>query len=594
MCSPREALYIVNSLHYSTGPALPSDALRQDPPILRDSSSHVVPLEPINFGISISPRLAAHSFLHLLLRRGSSDEAAKYAELMMQQGIRVHRSTTDAIVQSLCGASPTLSPSKLLDKLKARFPFTPKITNIPSHQSHSGIQAAQGILSCARRFGQERTERMYENLIYSCILQGELIVASLLFVLLVKDWEVYKARKDAKVQDQLSTDVATLREANHTRPQHPMKPPFPELYLFTTLTDGIRSAFSREPDDPGGEARLQEPLQALANLVALVDEGQLRSGHISSLISLLYNCPRTSKTVNIRRGGKEVSLEAYSYFHDFLSRLITTLKTPMPLHPSLDTRSCNALLHYALRHRFSPALTTDVLEHICVRLKPNTTTANILLHSGSLLRRTDITQAALDILRRSSDLGSVVADRLHSDHIPKPHSERGHLEVKGDKRLERGLKRLRQEEFKLPKQMVAFTPLSADVYTLVAFISHLTSTGRPGAVAEIVFKIFPELCTVDQSSSGKISPRAYRLQRRKAQEVCVHKAVQLGPHFFSALINALAKAGRTGLAERVWVLAQQAERASWIPHLARGVEPWLLPIHAYTSMVQCYVDEARR
>lgn len=75
------------------------------------------------------------------------------------------------------------------------------------------------------------------------------------------------------------------------------------------------------------------------------------------------------------------------------------------------------------------------------------------------------------------------------------------------------------------------------------------------------------------------------------------RAVSLGPWFFIAVLNALTKAGKTGLAERVWLLAKQAERASLTGAIGidgNPMKPWCLPIHAYTIMLQCYGAEARR
>ncbi|KAI0761738.1 hypothetical protein BC629DRAFT_1597261 [Irpex lacteus] len=323
-CAPRERpctlstpplLHISWPLVYSTHPT------NQDEVRPRDSPS---PPEHISFGRSVSPRLAAHSFLHKLVRQGFSNQAAKYTELMMQQNIRIHRRTTEAIVQSLCARGTPLDPSQLLDKVKGRASFKPKINDIPSHLGHSGISAAQSILACARRFGQKRTERMYENLIYSCIMQGEIIVASLLFVLLVKDWQKYKALKEAQAQDQtqgtsdgtsdhvssiLRTPLfkvillCTLRRIFLHRPSlsnSKTPPTVSSLQLLTAITSEIRDALRQDTDDPGGEEYLQASLQALANLASLIDHDQLHFGSASSLITTLYNCPKTAHAVEVQ------------------------------------------------------------------------------------------------------------------------------------------------------------------------------------------------------------------------------------------------------------------------------------------------------
>ncbi|KAI0092499.1 hypothetical protein BDY19DRAFT_990216 [Irpex rosettiformis] len=615
MCSPREALYIVNSLHYST-----FLSPQPSPTLLPGQDERTAPhnpalLEHIKFDRSVSPRLASHSFLHMLVRQGSSHQAAKYAELMMQQNIRVHRRTTEAIVRSLCARRASLHPSRFLDKIKEQASFTPRINDIPSNLDHSALVAAQSILSCARKFGQERTERMYENLIYSCIVQGEIIVASLLFVLLVKDWQSYQARKEAVTREQLSAAALDdhsghpstissksviqsyprsrlprrIRANVRAAVQHLDKPPYPQLQSLAAITSEIRTVLLRDPNDPGGEEYLQASLQALANLASLIDNDQMHFGNVSSLISLLYGCPRTAHTIRIEQGDMEVTVKAYSHFHGCLSRMIATLKDRQP---AFDTRSCNSLLHYALCHRMSPRQASkSVLSYMAQRKKFNTVTANILLNSGTRLRRADINQVALDILGQTLDGRQLSIDRVDDSQPRRPNVDYRSASPK----FTLGLKRLKRQEFKSPKSLQSFSKqVSADVHTLVAYIAHLTSTGRPHAVADLVFKILPELCAIDHPSWGNVSFEERQSLMEKQKEIGMQRAIRLGPYFFTALLNALAKAGRTGLTERVWCLAQQAERASWDSQSSSGIEPWLLPTHAYTIMIQCYAAESTK
>lgn len=136
--------------------------------------------------------------------------------------------------------------------------------------------------------------------------------------------------------------------------------------------------------------------------------------------------------------------------------------------------------------------------------------------------------------------------------------------------------------------------LQTDLYTLVAWLQHLTSTGNPQLAVDLVFRMFPEMNIEDQPAREDGASDASKLLRERLHEACLRRAVRLGPHVFAALLNALVKAGRTGLAERVWLLAQEAERASWNPGFTADVRPWCLSIHAYTSMIQCYSNEATR
>ena len=91
-----DAYYIVNSLQSSVHP---------DPkpihkiPIVRSLPHR--PFFPLDFGRPISPRLAAHSLLHGLLRVGLTIKAYKLAEEMMADGIKLRPKSLDATIRSL-------------------------------------------------------------------------------------------------------------------------------------------------------------------------------------------------------------------------------------------------------------------------------------------------------------------------------------------------------------------------------------------------------------------------------------------------------------------------------------------------------------
>lgn len=516
LSAPREALYIVNSLHYSTFPLQDQHAFRPQPNAYPVTSSHsalpsntTTPPAPIEFGKPISPRLAAHSFLHLLLRRGQLSEAAEYAELMMQQGIRLRTNTTQVILESLCNPVSVLHPSTMIEKFKVPFKASRTTLQLPKDISHPGTGAAFRILQYAREFGQHRSERMYETLMSALLLQGEILIGSLLFVLLVKDWQAYKARRETT--DRLDADSVTAypglghtveksrtpsraKTISHTRHLNshcmvttlakqpsPSPPPYPSRNLLRALVDEIDFVLSQDPINPGDDEYLQEPLQALASLVSQLENGGLHSRHMSSVMHTIQNCPKTEHEVSIERYGGVLSVKAYPYFHDFLAGLIASFKaTNWKATKQLDLSSCNTLLHYALRHRMSPALASGVLDHICTHFKPTIVTINILLRSGTLLRRMDIAGHALEVLRESSDMRALL------DAGPPPMPEvvtatKGHATKL---KLDDGMRRLFDEQFDMPAQMLTLCgPLQSDLYSLLAYIQHLTATGLTGIAA---------------------------------------------------------------------------------------------------------------
>ncbi|KAH9938688.1 uncharacterized protein B0H18DRAFT_23406 [Fomitopsis serialis] len=163
-------------------------------------------------------------------------------------------------------------------------------------------------------------------------------------------------------------------------------------------------------------------------------------------------------------------------------------------------------------------------------------------------------------------------------------------------RQSRVLQRLDEEDWEVPEAFVnAPVDVPVNARTLAEYVTHVTATGKPGVIANVLFRMMPELAIVDHPTWGRTddsrrrSPLPPRLRKRY-----LRRAVRHGPHVYSALLNALAKAKKTGAAERVWLLAKQAEQASWVPNFVPDVEPWCLPVHAYTSMMRCYAQEANR
>ncbi|KAF7799100.1 hypothetical protein EIP86_010330 [Pleurotus ostreatoroseus] len=651
-----DALYVVNSLHHSQqlyGRQDPDEhhgsksSKSPPPPSPPPSSSptQAIRFNPIEFGQAVSPRLSAHCLLHELIRRGENFKAGCIAELMMRRGIRIRKTSLEKIMGSfITNSLPSLTrqPLRRLDKYAAA-----GLTIHPEHFINPGNRAAYRILMHARKYGQDRSRRMYESLISNCLMQGEIIVGTLLFVLLVKDWQAHAARKAAEHSDAAEDDSISSRdhapvggrvlqvESDRFKyiPPPPQDPelwrgyaltPYPNGRILKRITGSIERALRHSPDPGGGQAQLQEPLQALANLVLLVQEGHIHFGHISPIIRAIIRCPKTQERIWIRKGRHVVQVDGYGYLHGFLLRIIRSFEGKNKLqYPPLDKRCYNFLLHYALRHRLSPSLASTILDHMCTkrRLGPTIETYNILLRSGTLLRRSDMTSAVLGVLGQDErSFGKLVAtlqsiEPLPSSDTPDQNDDRAVVQSQADiqedtsvdrhdsivcvqpqvrGRLALKLYKLQREGLELPEQIRSNTDMPlADPFTLSSFIAYLVATGRPHLMADAVFYIFPEL-NYQNEAWAELTPKQALAARSHARDECVKRAAYLGPVFFAALLNALSKAGRTGLAERIWLLAVEAEQASWIPDFCPGVKPWRLPIHAYTSMLQCYARESSR
>ncbi|KAH9843776.1 uncharacterized protein C8Q71DRAFT_697742 [Rhodofomes roseus] len=641
-CKYGDALYLINSLLESHNP----ESLASSRSALIDSKSHspASPAAPIDFGRPISPRVPAHAFLHALVRAGLAKRAASYAAVFQDCGIQLRPATVTLLIHSL-----TSTPSKPLGGLLAGMGLHGRRKKVPAGEnvlkirssmvSDTCTRAAVKLMLHARMQGQRRTEYTYNQIIKNLLLHGEIIMGSLFVVLFFKCMELQKARADMASDASADANAAPLC-ADGCSPFVPIRRDY-SFHLSRTAVDTMNSVLremdkameslsSAEADDD--RDRLASILQALANLAMLLDTGQLPTDRISTLVRTLYSCPKTNQYVWILDGSrKPVRVKAYRYFHNVLMRLIHSLTKPDPMDrppPHLDIGSYNTLLFYALRHRVSPALASGILDHMYSKreppLKSNIVTYNTLLRAGTLLRRKDISDFALralrggygrsgaDVLQHSTRPGvlrpdpeeplaapaPILGSQRRAEDPPAAKSSRDNESSSAPQSYtlqSRVLRRLSEEDWDVPEAFSGAQCVTVDAHTFVSFISYITATGKPGVIVNVLFRMLPELAIVDHPTWGHTDDSRQRARLSLGlRKRYLRQAVRHGPRVFSALLNALAKAKATGAAERVWLLAKQAEKASWLPNFVPDVKPWCLPVHAYTSMMRCYAQEARR
>lgn len=528
----------------------------------------------------------------------------------MEQGIRIRASTTQSIIHTLtpkyAESLKLMSLTNVFSRLKVA--EGPKVLELRSSLiGDPCTRAAVKLLENARVWGQQRSERMWENVIKTTLMQGEIIVASLLFVLLIKDWELRKALADAAREPDDIVQPTSNKQPFRLPPDvYARRSPHPSVQIMNLILKEIDKGLCRTPQSTEDEGYKVIHLQALAMFAMLLDTGQLPPHSRAAVIRSLYSCPKLYDFVWIKKhNGRAIRVCAYPYFQQVLMRLIESLRTPCRSNGMrLDLRSYNALLWYALRHRLSPDLASRVLDHMCKYrdppLQPNVVTYNILLRAGTLVRENDISETALQALRRhkpNHEYGITAEPPAHrsrkAEQDIKVEDTCGDDESKPPTVFFAGLRRLATEQMRVPESTF-LSPTLADATTLNSYITHLTSSGSPEVVADVLFIILPELRIIDHPSWGSLTSAQRGALRRESKEVCLRRAVRHGPYVFAAILNALVKAGKLGLAERVWLLAKQAESASWIPGFVPGVAPWFLPIHAYTTMLQGYAHEARK
>ena len=512
------------------------------------------------FNMDVAPRLPSHVLMHCLVRLNLPDQASTLARQMMLAGVPVRCKTLEAIFRCI-----KENPNR---DVNDRRPFMPTellesnniLTLKPSMLSDRGTEFAIDLLMVARQSRQRRSQNMFRILMALCIVNGEIIVASLLFGILMRDWQAREFTGD-------------LVPENGTRPKAHPKTPFPIYTYLERICNSVTRTLASDKSDVDSQFAFKSSLQALANLTTLLNRQNIAYHNLNPLITTLYNCPRVPDMVWIYdHSDNPKQVVAYRYFHKVLHRFILSLPTHPPAQderekilPPLDIYSYNCLLHYALRHRNSTALAETILHHMIHEryqpLEPDTTTLNIIARSGTLLRDSEIANLALSKLKGkwSSLMAAPSASESSPTHSPLPSL------------------------LNIPEQ-------EDDKYTLTARIAHLTATGQPHRVADLLSILFPTLNLAGDQHYSK--DELDELDGRRKQDL--RRSMLLGPVVFTSLLNALQKSGRTGLAERVWERAKMAERMSWTVKVSGQLQPWCLPVLAYTIMIKLYAEEAKK
>jgi hypothetical protein len=642
------AFYLLKSMHSASHPQSYDN---------KQSRSKLFPpsFVPITFGRPINYRLSAHALVHALLRVDMPRKAADVTHWMMKHGVRVRSLTLEATIKAQL---PQFSDASRRHQVSmpdpARINDGTRVLRLRSKMvSHLSTRFAISLLLQARRSRQQRTQKIWDWLIHTCLLQGEVIVGTLLFTILVKDFALKRQlasqllaqqQRTAAAQDSPPHDPVVVQEMESEYRSYGEV--FPHKKLLQSLASAVDDILSRDP--PPDSHLVSGALQALANLAWLLDHRKISFPEIAPLIRAMYRCPRLENEVWIYDAdNKAIRMGIHAYCHSVLKGLINDLpRNPMSRHrssdvgrstphlPSLDLDAYNSLLHYALRHRLSPALANRVLTHMMEErhkpLQPDIATFNILIRSGTLLKKNGLSEKVLEALRRCKE------NQQHAIRVvPRmewQEEEQAGVESASEPPIipfshspySQSLHQLYREEVSLHDALVTLTrPLLADSHTLTTYITHLTSTNRAHVIPDILFHLLPELFIIDHPSYSMRAPEERLRMRVRGRERSLRRAVLYGPWIFCALLNALRKAGQTGLAERVWLLAKEAERASWLPQFwsespsdaAGGPDvdmhrvatdddvigkagkqgatgPWCLPVHAYTTMLQCYASES--
>lgn len=526
----------------------------------------------IQYTCPVSSRLSSHALLHGLLRFGLSKKAYKLTRLMIQDGVNVRSRTLQAVMQALYPPMPaTFRPARPIN--------TEPVLRIGMAQDQ-GTRMAISLLKLAQKSWHKRTRSMYKTLLALCILNGEIILGSLVFGYMIRHWEMHVAENAGANQPMPSP--ATGNSDIKRRPKQfipRLEGLRPSATMLQPLLEGINANLKYKCDD----GSVQAASQALAIIANLLDQNGLPISNLSLLLSILSKIPKADHFVWVEENGKRTEKKAYNYFQHVLQRLILNLPSRTSiayrpgqcLTPALDLPSYNALLRYSLRHRSSLSLGHAVVTHMLNErrrgLKPDIITFNIMISSGTIMQNFHIVEMALSVLRRNPKnhlLTSAMADEVTYDDptscIAKPA--------------------VQDPDATWFEEIADHHIPDMDSRTLCSYIDYLVVTGRPSNVAVLFALLMPEL----QKWRRHLPPYEKKALRR----AYIRKAVTLGPLVFSSILKALYKAGKCGVAERVWLVALAAEKASRDPRF--GCSRWTLPVHAYTAMIQCYGTQIRK
>ncbi|EIN10193.1 hypothetical protein PUNSTDRAFT_64605, partial [Punctularia strigosozonata HHB-11173 SS5] len=575
-------------------------------------------LNPIDFGRAVPSRLAAHALVHGLIRQGLTAKAAKEVRTLMEDGMKIRTKTLEACLLSLNPSNPPMQTHTQLPLILKKKPVLPLPKRVSQDQAVGPevlhlrgslvtdpyTRFAVRLVLEARRQGYKRTKRSYNIAALLALVQGELLVASLIYATSVKD---HNANDTPAATE---SEAVSAPHVTHTLRWRKERERLASRPVMQALTSTILSTLT-QPRTPEGDnyPSYDAAFQALANLASLMDDHLVPSQDLATLISALSSAPydKSAKVWIRKRNGPDCQVYAGRYFERVLDRFMESLLAGgvRPIGP-ISLRAYNALIHFALRQRFSPYLASALLEHMSAcrspPIEPDITTFNTIIRASTLARKTDTADSVLRLLVQARNGG--VLQRLPEQTEPKSAPPVG----ADTSVFSQAVRRYHNDDMDISRlatfsqSPAAEKNLHVDAYTLSIYISHLVATGRAEVIGDVLFEILPEISLVNHPAWGKATTYEERRHlRRLNRRDAIRRAAQLGPWFFTAVLNALRKAGRVGLTERVWRLAKDAERFSWVEgtRTQRGeggsegqIKPWCLPVHAYTVMMQSYVDAA--
>ena len=619
-----DAYHIVNAIRLANSQASFSfsegSTAEHSPNAISSSASHFQPVSRA-FTPGVSPRLPSHTLLHGLIRQGLLHRASMLTEQMMGAGMKVRCRSLEVLFTSLAqNPGPVVASHLLRSENSGSFLATnsmsQSLTIRPGLISDSSNRFAVQLLLLARESRQRRTHKMFKALITLCLINGEIILASLIFGILVRDWQ-------KRVQlGQLKEDIVDGQVDNSKLARRSIyDTPFPAWSHLDIMCQYIDDSISSPQTDPESLIRTTASVQALANLAHLLDRRMLPIGGLAGLLQTMYKYPFGNAKVWVwegkqkkggagdhkENGGQDdpVELDAYSFFRRVLERLALRLPKPMKgvalssresAPAPLTLQTYNALLHYSLVHARSRRMTDKILQHMLYvhdGMEPNVVTMNILEKAVMRSRVKGINKQWVEGWKSQTS-------KFKNSGTNQNDREQKGLEVASE--ISSVVSELLDIATRYKQNHSGLVTINhSDNYTLSMRIADLIARGRPDIVVDALPALLPgvifrRISHHDLSNASSTIKNDLAIQYDSA----VRRAVAYGPVVLTSILTALMKTGRTGMAEKVWKVMKKAEQLSWVLRCRLAEKgdsmrsPWCLGIEAYTVMIMVYGKEARK
>lgn len=528
--------------------------------------------------------------------------------------------TASALAAAATGPRLVLIAQQLISQLTLA-PSTTSPRPTRQFESHQHLDAATSLVAAMHLSQMPRTTASQTALIRAMIASGHTRLAVLTYTAEVRAW--WDAHKQAK------------RPRSFTRRQALLtveigKPSSQALREITRALQRLEELLGRVGPDLLSELPLRERqalsakrlelADSLVDLIRLARGGRLplpAQANAPEMTWIISACCRFERTVLISQPtamssfdtAEKKSLQGAAeviryYLREYMQRLPDgkTQSAGDPLiggdsviRPALGIAVYNQLIHYALSVLKSPSICKQVFQHMTQlrqpSLEPDAVTFNTILRQATTQRYESLARAVLTTKRAAEN--------------PPPRSEEATVERSSK------LKGAPEAAIDEPRpikpiiQQIDAAIAEADSYRLVSLLQYITASGlflrryrhEPGHadVKELVMRIYPALNTQRYARRRSRSPHPPSENLRpKANQASRHAI--LSPHVLTATLNLAAKAGKTGLALRVWRLIKRTSLQSALqsPSIDVARVPWKVPVEAGTVLMQVLASEANR